>query len=224
MNKNLLFAMSVTAFVLVMPGIAQASDNIETVEATSSTAQEEVEEFVEIRLTMYARGQYEIKSEPSEDAETLGISLLNTSFDVIGYIGDWSVIQTADDKAYIKTVYLSEKPISYTEEDLYILAHVLAGECQSCSDDEQLYVGSVVLNRMADPRFPNTVKGVVFQKGQYACVGDGNYYREPTERNWANARMLLENGSVLPANVIWQSGGRQGKGVYLRTKWHYYCY
>lgn len=222
--KKLFFAMSVTAFMMVMPGIAQASDNIETVEATSSTAQEEVEEFVEIRLTMYARGQYEIKSEPSEDAETLGISLLNTSFAVIGYTGDWSVIQTADDKAYVKTVCLSEKPITYTEEDLYILAHVLSGECQSCSDDEQLYVGSVVLNRMADPRFPNTVKGVVFQKGQYACVKDGNYYREPTDRNWANARMLLENGSVLPDNVVWQSGSRQGKGVYIKTKWHYYCY
>lgn len=116
------------------------------------------------------------------------------------------------------------QPASYTEEDLYVMAHVLAGECQSCPDQEQLYVGSVVLNRKNHPSFPNTIKGVVFQKGQYSCTRDGNYYREPTQRNWANARTLLENGSVLPANVIWQSGGRQGKGVYLKTRWHYYCY
>lgn len=116
------------------------------------------------------------------------------------------------------------QPAAYTEEDLYVMAHVLAGECQSCPDQEQLYVGSVVLNRKNHPSFPNTVKGVVFQKGQYSCTRDGNYYREPTERNWANARTLLENGSVLPANVIWQSGGRQGKGVYVKTRWHYYCY
>lgn len=113
---------------------------------------------------------------------------------------------------------------SYTEEDLYIMAHVLAGECQNCPDQEQLYVGSVVLNRRAHPSFPGTIKGVVFQKGQYSCTRDGNYYREPTERNWANARQLLEGGSVLPGNVVWQSGKKQGRGVYVKTKWHYYCY
>ena len=113
---------------------------------------------------------------------------------------------------------------SYTEEDLYVMAHVLAGECQNCPDEEQLYVGSVVLNRKAHPSFPGTVRGVVFQKGQYSCTRDGNYYREPTERNWANARKLLEEGSVLPGNVVWQSGKKQGRGVYVRTKWHYYCY
>ena len=119
---------------------------------------------------------------------------------------------------------LAQPAASYTEEDLYVMAHVLAGECQSCPDQEQLYVGSVVLNRKSHPSFPNSIKGVVFRKGRYSCTRDGNYYREPTERNWANAKWFLENGSVLPSNVIWQSGGKQGKGVYVKTKWHYYCY
>ena len=113
---------------------------------------------------------------------------------------------------------------AYTEEELYIMAHLLAGEAQNCPDDEQLYVGSVVLNRVSHPSFPGTIRDVVFQRGQYSCVRDGNYYREPTERNWANAKRLLEGGSVLPPQVVWQSGGRQGSGVYLKTRWHYYCY
>lgn len=113
---------------------------------------------------------------------------------------------------------------SYTEEDVEILSHLLAGECQSYPDREQLLVGSVVLNRVKNPAYPDTVKGVVFQKGQYACTWDGNYYRQPTERNRANARWLLENGSILPENVVYQSGGRQGRGVYLKTDFHYFCY
>ena len=113
---------------------------------------------------------------------------------------------------------------SYTQEDLYILAHVICGEAQSYPDDEQLYVGSVVLNRVGHPSFPNTIQDVVFQRGQYACTRDGNYNREPTPQNWANAKYLLENGSVLPGNVVWQSGGRQGNGVYIRTRYHCYCY
>ena len=121
------------------------------------------------------------------------------------------------------TEYIPPKR-SYTEEELYILAHVICGEAQSYSDEEQLYVGSVVLNRVNSDRYPDTIKGVVFQKNQYTCTRDGNYYRTPTERNWANAKYLLENGSILPANVVYQSGGRQGRGVYLKTSKHYYCY
>lgn len=113
---------------------------------------------------------------------------------------------------------------SYTDEDLEILSHLLAGECQAYPDREQLLVGSVVLNRVHNPGYPNTVKGVVFQKGQYACTWDGNYYRQPTQRNRANAKWLLENGSVLPGNVVYQSGGRQGSGVYIKTEYHYFCY
>ena len=113
---------------------------------------------------------------------------------------------------------------SYTQDDLYILAHVICGEAQNCPDDEQLLVGSVVLNRVNHGQFPNTIKGVVFAPGQYSCTRDGNYYREPTASNWANAKWLLENGSILPGNVVWQSGGRQGRGEYLRTRYHSYCY
>ena len=112
---------------------------------------------------------------------------------------------------------------TWTDEDLYILAHVICGEAQGCSDEEQRYVGSVVLNRVNHGAFPNTIKDVVFQKGQYACTRDGNYYREPTAANWANARWLLENGSVLPGNVVYQARGAQG-AVHMRTQWHTYCY
>lgn len=132
----------------------------------------------------------------------------------------------ADDAAVIEIEANTgeEQVVTYTQEDLDVLAHVICGEAQCYSDTEQLYVGSVVLNRVADPRYPNTIRGVVFQRGQYACTRDGNYYREPTIRNWMNARFLLENGSVLPVNVVYQSGSRQGKGVYIRTSRHYYCY
>ncbi len=112
---------------------------------------------------------------------------------------------------------------TYSPEDLEVLAHAICGEAQSCPDEEQLYVGSVILNRKNHSAYPNTIKGVVFQKGQYACTWDGNYYRQPTKANYRNAKWLLENGSVLPGNVVYQSGHRQGKGVYLQTRFHKYC-
>ena len=117
----------------------------------------------------------------------------------------------------------------YTEEELYILSHIICGEAQGYSDELQLAVGSVFLNRVNDPRFPDTFEGVAFQKRQYACTWDGNYYRQPTERNIANARYLLENGSQLPEYVIFQSEVKQGKGTYKvlnisKKRKMYFCY
>lgn len=112
---------------------------------------------------------------------------------------------------------------SYTDEDLYLMAHLLAGEMQNCPDTDQLYTGSVVLNRVNSPAFPNTIREVIFQKGQYQCTRDGNFYREPTERNWENARILLEGGSVLP-DALFQAGIKLGKHIVAHTKNAWYTY
>jgi hypothetical protein len=112
------------------------------------------------------------------------------------------------------------------KNDLDIMAHLLNGEAGSdwCSDQMIYYVGSVVLNRVASDDFPNTIKDVVFQKGQYACTWDGNYYREPTERHYKIAEWLLTNGSILPENVIFQAEFKQGSGVYTKVQNQYFCY
>lgn len=181
------------------------------------------------KKTKYTVKEAAIYQAPDENGTVLDISGVNTSFEVIAEDSGWSIITTQGGVAFVRSDALADEPVerwrlNYTENDLYIMAHALAGECQNCPDQEQLYVGSVILNRVAHPAFPSTIHDVVFQKGQYACTWDGNYRRTPTERNWENARQLLENGSILPANVIWQSGSRQGKGVYIKTRYHYYCY
>lgn len=116
---------------------------------------------------------------------------------------------------------------TYSEEDLYYLTHVLTGECHTSPWEEQVAVGSVVLNRVADPEFPNTIKGVIEDRRhgiQYASFYDGNFKREATERNVAVAKYLLENGSQLPATVVYQSQRRQGSGTYVKINKHYFCY
>ena len=104
--------------------------------------------------------------------------------------------------------------ISYNNDDLYVLAHVICGEAQGCSWELQAAVGSVVLNRVNHPAFPGSISGVVFQSGQYACTWDGNYYREPTSTNWEVAEYLLNNGSTLPWYVIFQAGSVIGDSYY----------
>lgn len=168
-----------------------------------------------------------VRKLPSIDSNIVMQIMKNTPVNVIATYNNWSCIILETGIGFVNNDYLNiyEVPSKqYTDDELYIMAHVLAGECQTYPVLEQLYVGSVVLNRVDDSRYPNTIEGVVFQRGQYACTWDGNYYREPTEANWRNARWLLENGSILPGNVVYQAGKIQGKGVYLQTEYHYYCY
>lgn len=226
MVRNFFFAVFLTSSLLFMPIQVWAGPAQEIEMANAAKAMEEKLKETYVG-TKYATAETGIYQFPNETAEVYDNTRINTTFEVLLEENGWSMISAASGYAYIKSEFLSTEAVpvnQYSDEDLYVMAHVLAGESQNCPDQEQLYVGSVVLNRVANPVFPNTIKGVVFQKGQYACIWDGNYYREPTARNWANAKRLLEQGSILPPNVIWQSGGKQGKGVYIKTKWHYYCY
>lgn len=101
----------------------------------------------------------------------------------------------------------TETERDYTEEDFHVLSHIISAEAGNCGEEMLKAVGSVVLNRVADKRFPNTIKEVVFQTDplQYGPIKDGSYYNEPTEDALEVAEYLLENGSQLPADVIYQS-------------------
>lgn len=222
MRKLITVGMTSLCLAFTMPMATWANNIEETV--TTAQFESELPYATDFTLKFANQAGVNIRKEPNTSSKILGLTLLNTTFEVVLDIGGWSMITTEDGYAYIKSEFLNDDEVKYTTEDLYIMAHVLAGEAQFCDDTEQKYVGSVVLNRVAHSEYPDTIKGVVFEKMQYSSVADGNYNRKPTESNWANAKWLLENGSILPGYVIYQSKGKQGNGVYLKTKWHQYCY
>ena len=110
----------------------------------------------------------------------------------------------------------TETELPYSEEDLYLLSHLICGEVEGCDRKMKLYVGSVVLNRVADSRFPDNLYDVIYQNNplQYACTVDGNIEKTPGEETIEVAKYLLENGSQLPPNVIFQAEFKQGIEVY----------
>ena len=117
----------------------------------------------------------------------------------------------------------------YSDNDLYVLSHIISAESGNCSEDMMISVGSVVLNRVADPRFPNTIEEVVFAPGQYSPTWNGAYYNEPTEGAVEVAEMLLTEGSQIDASVVWQAEFPQGVGIYdtIESPWGtvmYFCY
>jgi spore germination cell wall hydrolase CwlJ-like protein len=56
------------------------------------------------------------------------------------------------------------------------LAKVISAEARGESYEGQVAVGAVILNRVKHPSFPDSISGVVYQKGAFSCVNDSNWY------------------------------------------------
>ena len=66
------------------------------------------------------------------------------------------------------------------DKNLDLLAHVIHAEARGEPYEGMVAVGAVVLNRVKDSRFPNSIPGVVYQPGAFDCVRDGQINLEPS--------------------------------------------
>ena len=143
--------------------------------------------------------------------------------------------ECCDSDNRIIIVQRSEIEIKEDEEPIHevdpaereLLAHVIYGEAGGCSTQAQYYVGSVVLNRINDSYYPDTMTEVVYQTEptiQYGCTYDGNIDKEPSSETYEIADKLLRYGSVVPKDVIFQSEYTQGSGIWKEIDGIYFCY
>lgn len=72
------------------------------------------------------------------------------------------------------TSYKSRTGISISSSDRDLLARLVRAEAGGESYEGMVAVASVVFNRMADGRFPNTVNGIVYAKNQFVPAATGS--------------------------------------------------
>lgn len=120
------------------------------------------------------------------------------------------------------------------DETLDLLSRIIYAESGAdyCSDEMQLAVGSVVMNRLMSSQFPSdSLYSVIYQEGQYQPTWNGMIDKASDDRAYNNALTILSNGCVLPKDVIFQAEFKQGTEVYLPieytigdiTKIMYFC-
>lgn len=82
----------------------------------------------------------------------------------------------------------------YNADDLYWLSRVIYSEAGNQPIEGMIGVGNVVLNRAGEDsaRFADTIKGVIFQEGQFDVVPSGAIYLDPNERSVVAAKLCLE--------------------------------
>ncbi|NQV20067.1 MAG: cell wall hydrolase, partial [Rhodospirillales bacterium] len=86
--------------------------------------------------------------------------------------------------------------LDISDEDYKCLAQAIYFEARSEPIEGQAAVAEVVLNRVQDKRFPNTVCGVVFQnekwrhRCQFSFACDGRSDRPRERKSWQQARKI----------------------------------
>lgn len=107
----------------------------------------------------------------------------------------------------------------YDGDVLYWLSHIIYTESGNQPLEGKIAVGNVVMNRVKDPRFPNTVYDVLFQKNQFTPVSTGSIYREPNEESVLAAKLVMDGAVVTPTALFFNGvGGRAFRGrTYVTT-------
>lgn len=99
---------------------------------------------------------------------------------------------TADGVAGPKTIAaLGLNFNSVTSNDLYLLAKCVHAEARGEPYVGQVAVAAVILNRVKDAAFPNTISGVVYQPWAFTAVNDGQINLEPNSTAYQAAQDAL---------------------------------
>ncbi|MBQ3011529.1 MAG: cell wall hydrolase, partial [Oscillospiraceae bacterium] len=130
----------------------------------------------------------------------LGADILSRSGNVLvplsGLCGAFGI--RADDADGLLHLYTDGMQICargsavYNANDLRWLSHIINAEAGNQSMEGQICVGNVVLNRVADERFPDTVEAVVFSPNQFCPVKSGTIWCTPDADAVAAAKLCLE--------------------------------
>ena len=163
----------------------------------------------------------EIKENESETNETAETILLVDTTEAVSASGTDiqqeipQVAEITDQDVAVEQVVIPQY------DDVMLLAKIIQNEAGAdiATDEHQRAVASVVLNRVNDSRFPDTVYGVISQgwngecPAQYAVGGAERFFSlVPSERAISNAEYVLTYGSTVPG-AIWQAEFVQGEIV-----------
>lgn len=93
------------------------------------------------------------------------------------------------------------KHIDVDFSELKTLYRVINSESHGECFEDKMHVGSVILNRVESALFPNTIKEVVYQRGQFSGIGSWLYKKDDlanpyTADSYKAARLLLIQGPM----------------------------
>lgn len=93
--------------------------------------------------------------------------------------------------------------VDITYDEAQMLMRIAMAEAEEDGTEGQAMVMAVVLNRVKDDRFPNTIEDVIFQDKQFSPISDGRYYKVNPDVNSHLALAEIEKGNYLDVDALY---------------------
>lgn len=108
---------------------------------------------------------------------------------------DGKILIKKKNRSYIK---------DYSSEEIAILERIVEAEATGEDIYGKILVANVVLNRVLSDDFPDTIKRVVFKKGQFQPIQDGRYYDvEITDSTREAVKRVIEKGEDYSGGALY---------------------
>ena len=119
----------------------------------------------------------------------------NTSVGVIMALNKMenSIIRRGQ-KLKLPILNLSKRQVlakTVSSSDIELMARTIHGEARGEPYMGQVAVGAVIINRILSNEFPDTVRGVIYQRNQFTAVSDGQIHYTPNNTAYRAAREAL---------------------------------
>lgn len=105
----------------------------------------------------------------------------------------------------------------YSDSTLKLLASIIFCEAGNQPYEGQVAVGAVVMNRVRSDAFPDTVREVIYQKGQFTPAGSGWLDRVVASEGYTDSALQAAKDALAGANPIgdclYFDQGSQGKRI-----------
>lgn len=105
--------------------------------------------------------------------------------------------------------------IDYNDEDLKLLSCLVHSEAGNQRYEGKLAVANVVLNRIKSGKYPNTLKDVIYQPGQFAVARSGSLKKQLSKYDdYSTDSQLL---SIKAARAALEGANNIGSRLYFHT-------
>lgn len=114
--------------------------------------------------------------------------------------------------------------------NINIIARMIAAEARGESYIGQVAIGAVIMNRVRHPSFPNTITGVIYQRGAFTAIDDGQFYSVSVTDSNRRAAVEAYNGSDPTGGCVYYYNPAKttnkfmlSKPVVIRIGKHNFC-
>ena len=152
---------------------------------------------------------------PLKDSVLLYISYNYEGVDIYNNV----LAATKDQSSTSTKKDTDQSSIDNTGDMIDLLARLINGEARGEPYKGQVAVGAVVMNRVKSSEFPDTISGVIYQKGQFSCVTDGQFNKAIDENStvYKAAREAI-NGADPTNGCLFFYNPKTSKSKWLYTR------